>query len=730
MNTKIYYTLTDESPFLATQSLLPIVRGFAKAADIDVETKNISLPGRILAVFGKASDDLDFLGKLTLEPDANIIKLPNISASVPQLKAAIAELQKNGFDVPDYPDAPANDEEKAIRAKYDKVKGSAVNPVLRQGNSDRRAPKAVKNFARNNPHSNGNWNTSVKTHVASMQADDFYGNEKSITMADADTFKIEFVNEAGEVTELRAAKPLLKGEIIDATVMRMASLEKFIANAMAEAKAKGLLFSVHLKATMMKVSDPVLFGAFVRVFFKDVFTKYADLFKELGIDANNGLGDLYKRLEGNAREAEVKAAVDAALAAGPDLAMVDSAKGVTNLHVPSDVIIDASMPAMIRNSGCMWNKEGKLQETIACIPDRCYAGIYDETIEFCKQNGAFDPKTMGTVPNVGLMAQGAEEYGSHDKTFVAKGKGVIRAVNSKGEVLLQQNVEAGDIFRMCQAKDAPVRDWVKLAVTRARLSNTPAIFWLDPERAHDREIQKKVEAYLPEHDLNGLDIKIMSPRKAIVETMKRAKAGLDTIGVTGNVMRDYLTDLFPILEVGTSAKMLSIVPLMAGGGLYETGAGGSAPKQVQQFLAENYLRWDSLGEYFALVPAFEQVALKNGNKKAKVLADTLDEANGKILEFNRTPARKIGELDNRGSHFYLALYWSQALAAQKDDAELAKKFAPVADALKAREAEIVAAFAAEQGKPADIGGYYLPKAELLKKWMRPVAEFNAVIDAL
>ena len=730
MNTKIYYTLTDESPFLATQSLLPIVRGFAKTAGIDVETKNISLPGRILAAFGKADDDLAFLGKLTLEPDANIIKLPNISASVPQLKAAIAELQKNGFDVPDYPDAPATDEEKAIRAKYDKVKGSAVNPVLRQGNSDRRAPKAVKNFARNNPHSNGNWNESVKTHVASMQANDFYGNEKSITMADADTFKIEFVDEAGAVTELRAAKPLLKGEIIDATVMRMAALEKFIADAMAEAKAKGLLFSVHLKATMMKVSDPVLFGAFVRVFFKDVFVKYADLFKELGIDANNGLGDLYKRLEGNAKEAEVKAAIDAALAAGPDLAMVDSAKGVTNLHVPSDVIIDASMPAMIRNSGCMWNKDGKLQETIACIPDRCYAGIYDETIEFCKQNGAFDPKTMGTVPNVGLMAQGAEEYGRHDKTFIAKGKGVIRAVNSKGEVLLQQDVEAGDIFRMCQAKDAPVRDWVKLAVTRARLSNTPAIFWLDPERAHDREIQKKVEAYLPEHDLNGLDIKIMSPRKAIVETMKRAKAGLDTIGVTGNVMRDYLTDLFPILEVGTSAKMLSIVPLMAGGGLYETGAGGSAPKQVQQFLAENYLRWDSLGEYFALVPAFEQVALKEGNKKAKVLADTLDAANGKILEFNRTPARKIGELDNRGSHFYLALYWSQALAAQKDDAELAAKFAPVAKALAENEQKIVAAFAAEQGKPADIGGYYLPKPELLKKWLRPVTEFNAVIDAL
>ena len=730
MNTKIYYTLTDESPFLATQSLLPIVRGFAKAADIDVETKNISLPGRILAAFGKASDDLDFLGKLTLDPSANIIKLPNISASVPQLKAAIAELQKNGFDVPDYPDAPVNDEEKAIRAKYDKVKGSAVNPVLRQGNSDRRAPKAVKNYARNNPHSNGVWNESVKTHVSSMSANDFYGNEKSITLAKADTFKIEFVAEDGSVTELRAAKPLLEGEILDATVMRMAALEKFIAEQMADAKAKGVLFSVHLKATMMKVSDPVLFGAFVRVFFKDVFVKYADLFKELGIDANNGLGDLYKRLEGNAKEAEVKAAIDAALAAGPYLAMVDSAKGITNLHVPSDIIIDASMPAMIRNSGCMWNEEGKLQEVKACIPDRCYAGIYEAAIEFCKKNGAFDPKTMGTVPNVGLMAQGAEEYGSHDKTFIAKGKGVIRAVNANGEVLLQQDVEAGDIYRMCQAKDAPIRDWVKLAVTRARVSNTPAIFWLDPQRAHDREIQKKVEVYLKDHDLSGLSIKIMSPKDAIMETMTRAKAGLDTISVTGNVMRDYLTDLFPILEVGTSAKMLSIVPLMAGGGLFETGAGGSAPKQVQQFLAENYLRWDSLGEYFALVPAFEQVASTTGNAKAKVLADTLDEANGKILEYNRTPARKIGELDNRGSHFYLALYWSQALAAQKDDAELAAKFAPVAKALAENEQKIVAAFANQQGKPADIGGYYLPKPELLKKWMRPVAEFNAIIDAL
>ena len=742
MNSKIYYTLTDESPFLATQSLLPIVRGFARSASIDVETKNISLPARILAAFADklpagtlfagvpVSDDLAFLGKLTLDKSANIIKLPNISASVPQLKAAIAELQKNGYGVPDYPDAPATEEEKAVRARYDKVKGSAVNPVLRQGNSDRRAPNAVKNYARKNPHSNGTWNNSVKTHVSSMQADDFYGNEKSITLAKADTFKIEFVAADGSVTELRPAKPLLEGEILDATVMRMASLEKFIAEQMADAKAKGVLFSVHLKATMMKVSDPVMFGAFVRVFLKDVFAQYADLFGELGIDANNGLADLYKRLEGNAKEAEVKAAIDTALAKGPDLAMVDSSKGITNLHVPSDVIIDASMPAMIRNSGCMWNKEGKLQEVKAVIPDRCYAGIYDETIQFCKENGAFDPKTMGTVPNVGLMAQGAEEYGSHDKTFVAKGKGVIRAVDAQGRVLLEQPVEKGDIFRMCQTKDAPVRDWVKLAVTRARMSNTPAIFWLDPARAHDREIQKKVEAYLPEHDLTGLSIKIMSPREAIRETMTRVKQGLDTIGVTGNVMRDYLTDLFPILEVGTSAKMLSIVPLMAGGGLFETGAGGSAPKQVQQFLAENYLRWDSLGEYFALVPAFEQVATLTGNQKAKVLADALDSANGKILEFNRTPARKIGELDNRGSHFYLAMYWARALADQKDDAELSAKFAPVAQALEAGEKEIVAALAKEQGQPADIGGYYVPKADLLKKWMRPVQAFNQVIDSL
>ena len=730
MNPKIYYTITDESPFLATQSLLPIVSAFAKTAGIDVETKNISLAGRILAAFGKAEDDLAFLGELSLDASANIIKLPNISASVPQLKAAIAELKANGYDLPDYPDAPATDAEKEIRAKYDKVKGSAVNPVLRQGNSDRRAPKAVKNYAKKNPHKMGAWSSDSKTHVSYMTADDFYGNEKSVTLGDADTFKIEFVDECGCVTELRPAKPTLAGEILDATVLRMAALEKFVAEQMADAKSKGVLFSVHLKATMMKVSDPVMFGAFVRVFFKDVFAKYADLFKELGIDPNNGLGDLYKRLEGNPKEAEVKAAIDEAFANGPALAMVDSDKGITNLHVPSDVIIDASMPAMIRNSGCMWNKEGKLQEVKACIPDRCYAGIYEATVDFHKKNGAFDPTTMGSTSNVGLMAQGAEEYGSHDKTFIAKGKGVIRAVNSKGEVLLSQNVEAGDIFRMCQAKDAPIKDWVKLAVNRARVSNTPAIFWLDPERAHDREIQKKVEVYLKDHDLTGLDIKIMDPKSAVTQSLTRAKAGLDTISVTGNVMRDYLTDLFPILELGTSAKMYSIVPLMAGGGLFETGAGGSAPKQVQQFLAENYLRWDSLGEYFALVPSFEQIASATGNKKAKVLADTLDEANGRILENNRTPSRKLGELDNRGSHFYLAMYWAEALAAQTADAELSAKFAPVAAALTSAEQEIVSAFAAAQGTPADIGGYYFPKAELLKKWMRPVEQFNKVIDAI
>ena len=738
MNTKIYYTLTDESPFLATQSLLPIFRSFAKVANIDVETKNISLGARILAAFAErlpaetsffkmpVSDDLDFLGKLTQDSQANIIKLPNISASLPQLKAAIAELQKNGYAVPDYPDEPKNAEEQEIQSRYDKIKGSAVNPVLRQGNSDRRAPQAVKNYARKHPHSDGVWNESVRTHVSSMTADDFYGNETSVTLSEADSFKIEFVSESGEVKELRPAKPLLAGEILDSTVMRMKSLERFIAEQMDDAKKQGVLFSVHLKATMMKVSDPVMFGAFVRIFFKDVFDRYADLFKELGVNANNGLGDLYKRLSGNPREEEVKAAIDAALAQGPDLAMVDSTKGITNLHVPSDVIIDASMPAMIRNSGCMWNKNGELQQVKACIPDRCYAGIYDTAIEFCKKNGAFDPSTMGTVQNVGLMAQGAEEYGSSDKTFIATGAGEIHAVNGEGKILLAQKVEKGDIFRMCQTKDAPVRDWVKLAVNRARTAKMPAIFWLDPQRAHDMEIRKKVEKYLKEHDLEGLSISILSPTDAIFETMTRAKKGLDTISVTGNVMRDYLTDLFPILEVGTSAKMLSIVPLMAGGGMFETGAGGSAPKQVQQFLAENYLRWDSLGEYFAFAASLEQV----GTPKAKVLADALDKANEKILENNRTPERKLGGLDNRGSHFYLALYWAQELAAQTADMAIAAHFAPVARALESGETEIVDALAKAQGVPVDVGGYYVTDPDALKKWMRRVAQFNAIIDGI
>lgn len=747
MNQKIYYTLTDESPFLATQSLLPIVQAFAKAADLDVETKNISLAARILAAFadrlpqgsrffGKpVSDDLAFLGALTQDPTANIIKLPNISASVPQLKAAIAELQKNGYALPDYPDSPATDDEKDIRSRYDKVKGSAVNPVLRQGNSDRRAPNAVKNYARKHPHSNGTWDASVKTHVSSMTEGDFYGNEKSITMPNADTFQIEFVSKSGHVSLLRKAMPLLAGEVLDATVLHIRALEKFIAEQMEDAKKKGVLFSVHLKATMMKVSDPVMFGAVVRVFLKDVFEKYAELFRELGIDPNNGIGDLYKRIAGNPKEAEIRKAIDDSLEKGPDLAMVDSAKGITNLHVPSDIIIDASMPAMIRNSGCMWNKDGKLEEVKAVIPDRCYAGIYKTTIEFLKQNGAFDPRTMGTVPNVGLMAQGAEEYGSHDKTFIAAEKGIIRAVDSHGKVLLSEEVEPSDIYRMCQAKDAPIRDWVKLAVTRARLSGMPAIFWLDPNRAHDREIQKKVSAYLSEYDLTGLNIQIKSPTDAILETLTRAKKGLDTIAVTGNVMRDYLTDLFPILEVGTSAKMLSIVPLMAGGGLFETGAGGSAPKQVQQFLSENYLRWDSLGEYFALAAAFEQAAQPTkanpeGNKKAKILAEALDKANERILDNNRTPERKIGGLDNRGSHFYLALYWAEELAAQKEDPEISAHFSPIAKALGENEQEIVQALAKAQGVPVDVGGYYAMQPELLKKWMRPVEKFNRVIDSL
>jgi isocitrate dehydrogenase len=737
MKHTIHYTLTDESPMLATQSLLPIVKAFAAPAGIDVELRDISLSGRILASFPeflredqRQSDDLAFLGALTQDPMANIIKLPNISASIPQLKGAIKELQSQGYALPDYPDAPTDDAQKDIKARYDKIKGSAVNPVLREGNSDRRAPRAVKNFAKKNPHSMGAWATDSLTHVASMSVGDFYGSEKSLTLPEATTFAIEFVAASGEVTLLRKATKLEAGEILDASVLSMSALEAFLAEQVQDAKAKGVLFSVHLKATMMKVSDPILFGAVVRVFFADVFAKYADLFRELGIDANNGLGDLYARLAGHAKEAEVKAALDKALAEGPALAMVNSDKGITNLHVPSDVIIDASMPAMIRTSGRMWNKEGKAQDAKCVIPDRCYAGVYAATIDFCRTNGAFDPRTMGSVPNVGLMARSAEEYGSHDKTFQASAKGVIRAVDASGKALLEQAVEAGDIFRMCQAKDAPIRDWVKLAVNRARLSGLPAVFWLDPVRAHDREIIKKVETYLKEHDTAGLDIRILDPVAACTLSLKRAKEGLDTISVTGNVLRDYLTDLFPILELGTSAKMLSIVPLMNGGGLFETGAGGSAPKQVEQLLEENCLRWDSLGEFLALAVSFEHLSQVTGDAKAKVLADTLDEANGKVLEFNRSPARKVGELDNRGSHFYLALYWAQALAAQAADAELAARFAPLASELSSKEAAIVAELNGAQGVKVDVGGYYRPDAAKLAQVMRPSKTFNAALALL
>lgn len=737
MTQNIFYTITDESPFLATQSLLPIVSAFAKTAGIDVLSKDISLAARICAAFAdklpeekRFSDDLAFLGALTQDPTANIIKLPNISASIPQLKAAILELQQKGFAVPDYPENPSNEQEKEIKARYDKVKGSAVNPVLREGNSDRRAPRAVKEYAKKHPHKMGAWSCDSKTHVASMSCGDFYETEKSITLNDNDSFQIEWVKESGEIVVLRKQAPLLKGEILDAAVLRREELEKFLSEEKKKAKAEGTLFSVHLKATMMKVSDPVLFGAVVKVFFKDVFEKYESLFKELGVDPNNGLGDLYKRIAGHEKEAEIKAAIQQVLDEGPDLAMVDSDKGITNLNVPSDVIIDASMPAMIRNSGKMWNKNGDLQETKAVIPDRSYACIYDEAILFCKENGAFDPVTMGSVSNVGLMAKQAEEYGSHDKTFIAEGSGEIRAVNEKGEVLLSQKVSKGDIFRMCQAKDASIKDWVKLAVNRSRLSNTPAFFWLDPNRAHDREVEKKVREYLKDHDLNGLDIRILSPREAIKESMVRAKNGLDTISVTGNVLRDYLTDLFPILEVGTSAKMLSIVPLMNGGGMFETGAGGSAPKQVQQLLAENYLRWDSLGEYFALAVSFEHLSLVSGNTKAKVLADTLDKANGMILENNKTPARKIGEIDNRGSHFYLALYWAKCLAEQTDDKELQERFVPIAQKLSENESVINNDLLSVQGAPVSIGGYYLPEKELLVKCMRPSKIFNEIIDSI
>ncbi|WP_333624428.1 NADP-dependent isocitrate dehydrogenase [Sphingobacterium siyangense] len=734
---KIVWTKTDEAPLLATYSFLPIVQAITATAGIDVELRDISLAGRILASFPeflkedqKIADALAELGQLATTPEANIIKLPNISASIPQLKGAIAELQQAGYTVPNYPDEATTDEEKSAKAKYAKVLGSAVNPVLREGNSDRRAPKAVKNYAKANPHKMGAWAKDSKTKVSSMTSGDFYGSEQSVTVENEGQFKIEFVDEQGAVTELKGLSALKAGEVIDSSTLSLTALKAFVADAIAEAKAAGVLLSAHLKATMMKVSDPIIFGAVVETYFADVFAQYGDLFKELGINKNNGLGEVYAKIAGHAKEAEVKAAIDAAIANGPALAMVNSDKGITNFHVPSDVIIDASMPAMIRIGGKMWNKDGQEEDTIAMVPDRCYAGVYEATIEDCKEHGALDPKTMGSVPNVGLMAQKAEEYGSHDKTFQAAGNGVIRVVDAEGNVFMEQKVETGDIFRMCQTKDAPIQDWVKLAVNRARLSETPAVFWLDENRAHDREIIKKVEKYLPNFDTTGLDIRILSPIDATKFSLERIRKGEDTISVTGNVLRDYLTDLFPILEVGTSAKMLSIVPLMNGGGLFETGAGGSAPKHVEQFLQEGYLRWDSLGEFLALGASLEHLSQTQNNPKALVLAETLDEATEKFLANDKSPARRVGQIDNRGSHFYLTLYWAQALAAQTKDAELAEKFATVANVLTENEAKINEELIAAQGHAQNIGGYYFPNDELAAKAMRPSETLNNAISSI
>ena len=731
---KIVYTLTDEAPLLATYSFLPIVQAFTATAGIEIETEDISLAARILSNFPeyldanqKVKDSLVELGKLATSPEANIIKLPNVSASVPQLKEAIAELQAHGYKIPNFPEDPQNDAEKEIKAKYSKILGSAVNPVLREGNSDRRAPKAVKNYAKVNPHSMGAWSADSKTEVASMESGDFYGSEKSLTTTEATDVKIEFVAEDGTTTVLKASTPLKKGEIIDSSVMHLNALKAFVAKAIEKAKKENVLLSVHLKATMMKISDPIIFSAIVEVYFAAVFEKYAALFDELNIDTRNGLGDVYAKIAGNSKQAEVEAAINQAIENGPALAMVNSDKGITNLHVPSDVIVDASMPAMIRTSGKMYNKEGKLQDTIAIIPDRCYAGLYEATIDFCKKNGAFDPTTMGSVPNVGLMAQKAEEYGSHDKTFQMTANGTVRVVDTNGTVLMEQAVEATDIFRMCQAKDAPIQDWVKLAVNRARLSHTPAVFWLDENRAHDRQIIVKVNTYLKDYDTTGLDIRILNPIEATNFTLERTKAGLDTISVTGNVLRDYLTDLFPILELGTSAKMLSIVPLMNGGGLFETGAGGSAPKHVEQFTQEGYLRWDSLGEFLALGASLEHLGQSLNNSKAIVLSETLDQANDAFLKNDKSPARKLGQIDNRGSHFYLAMYWAEALAAQNTDTELKATFAPIALAFETNEAKINAELIAAQGKPQDIGGYYQPNPDLTSKAMRPSETFNRIL---
>lgn len=731
---KIFYTLTDEAPLLATYSFLPIVQAFTSTSDIEIEPRDISLAGRILANFPeflkedqKTEDALLELGKLATTPEANIIKLPNVSASVPQLKTAIAELQSHGYALPDFPAEPKNEAETLIKNKYSKILGSAVNPVLREGNSDRRAPKAVKNYAKANPHSMGAWSSDSKTEVASMETGDFYGSEKSITVPEATDVKIEFVGKDGSISILKASTPLKNGEIIDSSVMNLNALKRFVDKTIKEAKEKNVLLSVHLKATMMKISDPIIFGAIVEVFFKDVFEKYAALFNELGVDTRNGLGDVYAKIAGNEMQAEVEAAINQAIENGPALAMVNSDKGITNLQVPSDVIVDASMPAMIRTSGQMYNKEGKRQDTIAIIPDRCYAGIYTATIDFCKKHGAFDPTTMGSVPNVGLMAQKAEEYGSHDKTFQINSDGTVRVVDVNGTVLMEQTVEANDIFRMCQVKDEPIQDWVKLAVNRARLSNTPAVFWLDENRAHDRALIEKVTTYLKDFDTTGLDIQILNPIEATNFTLERIIKGLDTISVTGNVLRDYLTDLFPILEVGTSAKMLSIVPLMNGGGLFETGAGGSAPKHVEQFIEEGYLRWDSLGEFLALGASLEHLGQTLNNTKAMILAETLDVATEKFLANDKSPARKIGQIDNRGSHFYLAMYWAEALAAQDKNAELKAIFTPIAADFKENESKINAELIGAQGKKQNIGGYYQPNPELASKAMRPSETFNTIL---
>ena len=737
----IHYTMVDEAPALATYSLLPIVRAFTRTAGITVETRDISLAGRILANFPEAlnatqklSDDLAELGQLSLKPEANIIKLPNISASVPQLKAAIKELQAQGYAVPDYPENPQDDAEKAIRLRYGKVLGSAVNPVLREGNSDRRAAASVKQYAQKNPHKMGAWDAASKTHVAHMNAGDFYGSEKSLTLPEATTARIEFVADDGKTQVLKESIKLQAGEIIDASVMSRRALCAFYAAQMQEAKQQGVLFSLHLKATMMKVSDPIIFGHAVSVYFKAVFDKHADTFKTLGVNPRLGLADLLSKINTlpAAQKAEIEADIQAVYAQQPNLAMVNSDKGITNLHVPSDVIVDASMPAMIRESGKMWGADGKLYDTKALIPDRCYAGIYQVTIDDCKKHGAFDPKTMGSVANIGLMAQQAEEYGSHDKTFELAAAGRVCVIDAKGQTLLEQPVEAGDIFRMCQAKDAPIQDWVKLAVQRARATGTPAVFWLDEQRAHDAQLIQKVQRYLKDHDTTGLDISIRSPEAAIRFSIDRIRAGKDTISVTGNVLRDYLTDLFPILELGTSSKMLSIVPLMNGGGLFETGAGGSAPKHVQQFQEEGYLRWDSMGEFLALGVSLEHLGESFKNPQALLLAKTLDQAIGKILDNNRSPARRVGELDNRGSHFYLAQYWAQALAAQSEDKALQEHFAPLAKALKENEEKILGELVGGQGKPVDMGGYYHPDFTKTSAAMRPSATFNkalAMIEA-